>query len=297
MPIISPIQPTSAHNMMPATPIEHIDKNTPAPTPTDQTDSKSNNASPFMSAAPASVEAPLSVEQATKQRLETTVATPGDADSNAGGTGGHAKSSSLNTSSDTCNANGGAAPMSAVNNISNELKQILSLLKRPTLTSRDYEDIELEDDGLSRNTLYDYSTLDAWMNHPVKRHRPNEDVKPKRFKQLGHLYSAFENRSVAGARQSNAAESYNDGDQSMRSINSEQNADDNYGDVMEPHEIKREPGETDADGKATNNDNLFTSKGLVASFKDLDQIFDSTENSPLGVSGFGCCECCWIRYT
>lgn len=280
---------------MPATPNEHIDKNTPAPTPTDQQENKSNNASPFMSAAPASVEAPLSVEQTAKQRLETAAATPGDGDCNVGnmcGNNGNVKSSSLNTSSDTCNANGGVAtPVPAINSINNELKHILSLLKRPTLMSRDYEDIELEDDASMRHSLYDYTSLEAWMNHPVKRHRPNEENKLKKSKQIGDLYAAFENKRTPDMAQTetDAASQFSDANQS-RSMNNEQNAyaNDNYSESIEGHEIKREPGESDADGKSINMDNLFTSKGLVASFKDLDQIFDSTEDSPLGVSILAC---------
>lgn len=296
MPIISPIQPTSALNMMPVTPSEHIDKNTPAPTPTDQQENKSANASPFMSAAPASVEAPLSVEQAAnKHRLDAIAATPGETDSQTGTTcptEANAKSINPNATaatSNTCNANGRPqSPVSAVNQISNELQQILASLKRPSLTSRDYEEMDLEDELPVRNSLYDYSTMDAWMNHPVKRHRPNEENRPKKTKQMIDLYAAFENkrRLEPTTSETDAASALTDADQAMRSINDEQSTDavDNYSEVMEPHEIKREPNDSDVDGKATNMENLFTSKGLVASFKDLDQIFDSAVDSPLGVS-------------
>lgn len=41
-------------------------------------------------------------------------------------------------------------------------------LKRPVLTSRECEDIYLENEQ-SLPWLYDYSTQEAWLNHPVKR--------------------------------------------------------------------------------------------------------------------------------
>lgn len=49
------------------------------------------------------------------------------------------------------------------------------LANRPTLRSHNYESLTDEDIGeLTPCTLYDYSTLEAWMNHPVKRFKPNE---------------------------------------------------------------------------------------------------------------------------
>lgn len=61
--LMSPRAPTSVPNLQqPSTPIDHLlDKNTPAPTPTDQHDNKSITASPYIHPAP-SVEAPPSVE-------------------------------------------------------------------------------------------------------------------------------------------------------------------------------------------------------------------------------------------
>ena len=60
---MSPRAPTSVSNLQqPPTPIDHLlDKNTPAPTPTDQHDNKSITASPYVHPAP-SVEPPPSVE-------------------------------------------------------------------------------------------------------------------------------------------------------------------------------------------------------------------------------------------
>lgn len=42
-----------------------------------------------------------------------------------------------------------------------ELKNILSLMKRPMLGSREYENI-IDDDYVPQQLLYDYSTWEAW---------------------------------------------------------------------------------------------------------------------------------------
>lgn len=286
MPIISPIQPTSALNILPSTPVEHMmEKNTPAATPTDQQDSKSNNASPFMSAAPSSVEPPSSVEV----KKEVMVNTPAGCGSGSHGNGSNgsinSRTSNMNANADTCNGMGTSASTSAVNNISSEMKHILSLLKRPMLASRDYEDI-VDDDSTSRQLLYDYSTLEAWMNYPVKRYKPNDENKlAKKARGIRDLYAAHQNertqQSLADEAETPAL--LNDGEPSIKIEQNVGDGTDNCGEMMELHEIKKEIVDTDADSK-TNIENLFTSKGLVASFKDLDQIFDNTDDSPLGVS-------------
>lgn len=271
---------------MPATPIEHLDKNTPAPTPTDQQDSKSNNASPFI-AAPASVEAPQSIEQVTKQRMETMAMTPGDC-GNGNNVGGatNVKPVGFNIATDTCNANGTTpAASNTSNGLSNDMKHRLSSLKRPALISRDYETY-LEDDAGPRDMLYDYSSVDAWMNFPVKRSRPNDDNKTKKVRQMRDLYAIFENKSVRMV-----AKSETDGDVEMiegehLAQGIEQNAshgNDNPNELISETEIKKEAVDSDVDDKG-NGENLYTSKGLMASYKDLDQIFDNVDDSPLGVS-------------
>lgn len=257
--------------MMPATPTEHVEKNTQAQMPNDQQDNKSNTTSPFMSN---SVETPMSNENVAKQEP-----IQGGSDSynvlNNENTA-TSKSTELNTSADTT---------SAVSTISNEMKQILSLLKRPTLMSHDYEET-IEDDSSSKVLLYDYSTMEAWMNHPVKRFRSNEENKTKKLKQMCDLYAAFENKKEQHGTPNDADGStqLSDDEQSIRSIKVEQNSNENRncGEILGAHEIKREADDMEPDSK-TNIENLFTSKGLVASFKDLDQIFDDTDDSPMGV--------------
>lgn len=177
MAVISPIQPTSALNMQPSTPIEHLDKNTPAATPTDQQDSKSTTASPYVPLAPPSVEPPSSMDPAVKVKLEnTSVATPTgsgnsgtittnttSSNTSTGNVNGTAGGGTSNNTSGNC-GNGNSnniSNTSTTTSISSELKNILSLMKRPMLGSRDYENI-IEEDSAPQNLLYDYSTWDAW---------------------------------------------------------------------------------------------------------------------------------------
>ncbi|KAK7874246.1 hypothetical protein R5R35_006284 [Gryllus longicercus] len=56
----------------------------------------------------------------------------------------------------------------------------LPTLKRPVLSSREYESILMEEEQPSA-LLYDYSTLDAWLYHPVKRFKPAEPRLPPTF--------------------------------------------------------------------------------------------------------------------
>lgn len=46
------------------------------------------------------------------------------------------------------------------NNSNNSVNNLITLLKRPILSSKDYE--HLADDDYPRQTLYDYTTLNAW---------------------------------------------------------------------------------------------------------------------------------------
>lgn len=45
-------------------------------------------------------------------------------------------------------------------------------LKRPQLSSKDYEASLVEEDLMPSKLLYDYSYIDAWLYHPVKKFKP-----------------------------------------------------------------------------------------------------------------------------
>lgn len=167
MAVISPIPPTSASNLQPSTPIDSMDKsNTPAATPTDQQDSKSTTASPYVMPAPPSVEAPpTALLEQLKVRSE-----PGTSGCSSGNSSGNSSSSSSSSNTsitahagvgNVSNATGAATNNTSANASNVDIKNILALLKRPALVSRDYENI-VEDDNTPQKLLYDYSTWDAW---------------------------------------------------------------------------------------------------------------------------------------
>lgn len=45
-------------------------------------------------------------------------------------------------------------------------------LKRPQLSSKDYEANMVEEELMPSKLLYDYSCIDAWLYHPVKKFKP-----------------------------------------------------------------------------------------------------------------------------
>lgn len=160
--MISPIPPPS--NIQPSTPIEHLDKNTPAATPTDPQESKSTTASPYVAPAPLSVEPPPtnnannnnSSNNGNNATDQVKIKSEPNIQTNANATTNMNNSNSDGTSvSGSANANSGNSTMSS------DLKNILSLMKRPILSSRDYENI-IDDDYMPHQLLYDYSTWDAW---------------------------------------------------------------------------------------------------------------------------------------
>lgn len=45
-------------------------------------------------------------------------------------------------------------------------------LKRPQLSSKDYEANLVEEELMPSKLLYDYTSIDAWLYHPVKKFKP-----------------------------------------------------------------------------------------------------------------------------
>lgn len=68
------------------------------------------------------------------------------------------------------------------------LETLASLMKRPNLSVRNHDIIaECAD---TPQSLYDFSTWEAWMNHPVKRFKPGERFTSRAiFKELQELYA------------------------------------------------------------------------------------------------------------
>ncbi|XP_076275455.1 mediator complex subunit skuld isoform X2 [Rhynchophorus ferrugineus] len=159
----------------------------------------------------------------------------------------------------------------------------LTLLKRPTLTSKEYE-VALGEEEHTLDMLYDYSTQNAWLNHPVKKFKP--DGKENRFNKKMDLYSMYNHN---GINQSNDISRINIKQEPSSNMICESKP------MMQPHGIKRpgDPYEFEEDGGSKidgftrtppikeepkdKKDNLFTSEGLQPSYKDLEQIFDNSD--------------------
>lgn len=139
--------------------MEHIDKNTPAPTPTDQHDSKSTTASPYpqIGGAP-SVEPPVIQSEQINNKIKSEQIGQSEKCVNSQNQSGSVSGSGNQTNPTNLNINPSTSK-SVNNNSSNH--SLISSLKRPVLSSNDYENI-IDDDCLSQQLLYDYSMWDAW---------------------------------------------------------------------------------------------------------------------------------------
>ncbi|KAB0794092.1 hypothetical protein PPYR_13712 [Photinus pyralis] len=192
--------------------------------------------------------------------------------------------------------------------ISSSVAQVsVPTLKRPVLTSKEYE-VALGEEEHSLDLLYDYSSLDAWLNHPVKRFKPDakENYRNNRIAK-GDLYSSSAQNGVLGI---NNDLNHTGGKSQPPFIKQEikqEPMDEENVPVLHavlPHGVKR-PGdpyefEEEGGGAACNMDgfkprpvgakeeakdakkasgNLFTSEGLQPSYKDLDQIFDNSDDT------------------
>lgn len=79
------------------------------------------------------------------------------------------------------------------------------LLKKPILTSKEYE-TALEEEEQTLDLLYDFYALDAWLNHPVKRFKPDSKEHQRNLRWTNNngkncdLYSMFaQNTETTGA--------------------------------------------------------------------------------------------------
>ncbi|XP_044759811.1 mediator of RNA polymerase II transcription subunit 13 isoform X2 [Coccinella septempunctata] len=180
------------------------------------------------------------------------------------------------------------------------------LLKRPLLTSKDYE-AELGEEEQSLEMLYDYSTMNAWLNHPVKRYKPSSKEN-LRNSNKNDIYSMYTHNGMSNASY-DMANNVNVKTQPYvkQELNQEQRCSGEGDASMVPgmsHGIKRpgDPYEFDEEGggsscnmdgfkrggpgsnikeepKDAKKTNLFTSEGLQPSYKDLDQIFDNSDDT------------------
>ncbi|XP_031788498.1 mediator of RNA polymerase II transcription subunit 13 isoform X4 [Nasonia vitripennis] len=165
-------------------------------------------------------------------------------------------------------------------------------LKRPLLTSKEYEGALLDDEQ-PLPWLYDYSTQEAWLNHPVKRLK-GTPLGPASLRHNQSLYPPMNPSSCTAVGQSNLLGENGpmgqamqaQGQQPMLEIKQEPGtmSGECIGGRPDPYEFDAngEENGTGVDGLKRQRDepkpsSLFTSEGLQASYKDLDQIFDNSD--------------------
>uniref|UniRef100_A0A3F2YWK1 Mediator of RNA polymerase II transcription subunit 13 n=1 Tax=Anopheles epiroticus TaxID=199890 RepID=A0A3F2YWK1_9DIPT len=239
---MSPHPPASNNprSVQPSTPcLDHLDKNTPAPTPTDQHDSKSINASPYHTpshpgggVSGGSTGGGNTTEGGQQQQQTQTGSGLSSGSSSSGSNSSSGNSalkasprSSLSSSvigslkvrseSSLGASSGGGVPMTPsihsvfssahqtamANNLASKRESILQMLqtlKRPSLFCKDYETLQSEDIPSTSHLLYDYTCVDAWMNHPVKRMRlaAEENRLVKKIRNLD-LYANEHSRTMS----------------------------------------------------------------------------------------------------
>lgn len=278
--------PQSIHTPMsvqPTTPSlqEQLDKNTPAATPTDQHTPKCvPPESPYTQTNLSSIEPP---QQLLSSSTTTLTPNPAMGSTNAGNNNSGnvtEKVSSVLSGTDVSTPKplenikmeSGSGPYSTRPDSPKPITStIISLLKRPVLTSRDYEMMSDDYNSASRQLLYDYASWDAWMNHPVKRFKPNEDkaaLDAKIRSQNIDLY-ADEIKNVETLPDQVLALPVNIMAETVTKTETKTLETDG---VM----IKTEPQDDDM---KTGPGNLFTIEGLQPSYKDLDQIFDNSDDA------------------
>ncbi|ODN04072.1 Mediator of RNA polymerase II transcription subunit 13 [Orchesella cincta] len=205
-------------------------------------------------------------------------AEPTDQGNAAGGNAGNNDAPILESSAHVNNA----SSVTLVSGIPSGRENGLKFLKRPVLPSKEYETLLVEENANQPSeTLYDYTSMEAWLNHPVKRMKASEG------NSLTSMYSwgwglrknsdsihgsGSEERSHSRKRKADPYE-FDDENHQIPLVNL---------DGFKRNGIKEEEkspfcqGESGSKGVAGN---LFTNEGLQPSFRDLDQIFDNSDTS------------------
>uniref|UniRef100_A0A336LMU5 Mediator of RNA polymerase II transcription subunit 13 n=1 Tax=Culicoides sonorensis TaxID=179676 RepID=A0A336LMU5_CULSO len=281
LPGMSP-HPQNIHTPMsvqPTTPSiqEQLDKNTPAATPTDQHTPKCvPPESPYNQTNLSSIEPPQQLLSTNSNLTPNPATGPSSCGNNNNcnistiGTGEAVTSKPL----ENIKMEVGSGPYSTRHDSSKPIAStIFSLLKRPVLTSRDYESLGEDYAKNSRQLLYDYSSWEAWSNHPVKRFKPNDDKFSKRSHQNIDLY-VDEIRNVETLPEQVLALPINimsDTTNIKTELKTSSDSDNNSGASLntESNDEDMKPGPG----------NLFTIEGLQPSYKDLDQIFDNSDDA------------------
>ena len=182
------------------------------------------------------------------------------------------------TNNGTSSSGGGGGTALIPNNISVPREIGLRSLKRPVLPSKEYEPLLAEESvNQPSEMLYDYTAMEAWLSHPVKR------MKAAEGNSIASVYSwgwGLKKSSESGLddrphSRKRKADPYEFDDENQHALNSNM-------DSFKRNGIKEEEkafGQGDCGNSKGIAGNLFTNEGLQPSFRDLDQIFDNSDTS------------------
>lgn len=89
----------------------------------------------------------------------------------------------------------------------NNTSSNLPVLKKPILNSKEYE-VVLGEEEQTLEMLYDYSTMDAWLNHPVKKLKLDGKEQQRFNNRTGKIdiYTLYENHAFSNANQTNQSQ-------------------------------------------------------------------------------------------
>ncbi|KAK9512984.1 hypothetical protein O3M35_001282 [Rhynocoris fuscipes] len=147
--------------------------------------------------------------------------------------------------------------------------------KRPVLNSTEYEDA-LHHENAPSYLLYDYTTMEAWLNNPVKRFKPQQPhpTQPT-FQPVFKQEPMDIDNTTTVYSQRGPGDPYEFDEEGMSNVRM-----DTY--KRTAANIKEEDNKSLVNGTANTGKmgtNLFTSEGLQVSYNDLDQIFDQCEDN------------------
>ncbi|CRK97337.1 CLUMA_CG010730, isoform A [Clunio marinus] len=158
-------------------------------------------------------------------------------------------------------------------------------LKRPALKVQDCEDISEEDHSISQS-LYDYSTWDAWMNHPIKRFKPDDLDRNRSNNKSSTKYDLYAGQTCSESSSvlPNLVQQIQNLNESGKIDDAKNNLNNNCGkdnrNVNGGNCVGGGSGGVDNDpDKNSNSENLFTSEGLQPSYADLNKIFDNSDDN------------------
>ena len=165
------------------------------------------------------------------------------------------------------------------NNSSSGSKDKSAKGKRPMLPCKEYEEIN---DSLVLSSAYDYTSMSAWLSHPIKKSRMSEGqakTGPNRPMHRRKSQSSIFLSSVVESDISRAASLIlsNKTQTDMACVKTNPGAPMTNGVGGDPNLAGVKP-KTEFDENKLEEDNLFSADGLKPSMTDLDNMFEDSDN-------------------